>query len=491
MLPRESVTKINFVPMADNVRLEEIINVPPNSTMPHMSNNNDIGQSSGLLMTHSTTATRSAPSINIRGFNFSARTMEHSRLFTNNISSTIQEIRPFIEHVRIPSVSLSSLLNIQRIQNPINTVPLTSSDNYVINVENHPADNTNLHDVSTHDSHHQHHQTTATDNFLNNIREAANEVVGENQNNNSNNVVNHNNNNNIDENPTEGLQISSETRALLGVFQKYIPFVSILLTKGLYDHRAGILNFIVLLVTFNHANNVVKREIAKQHNKSWISLLVITCYIIACIVFINFEYDIYLFSSYTQPPTIWELLWSVLVTDFILKLITVVCKVVLTCIPLKLLALRRRGKCYLMVEATSQLYRCIAPIQPWLYYLFEAYQGPEKILGVCFAALYGVSKRNDLLSRIKLFYMAIWNLFQNASLGVTPSKDQIAASGGICAICHEEYSMPIKLYCKHIFCEACVLTWLDRERSCPLCRAEITDDPIYRDGHTTHFIQLY
>lgn len=51
--------------------------------------------------------------------------------------------------------------------------------------------------------------------------------------------------------------------------------------------------------------------------------------------------------------------------------------------------------------------------------------------------------------------------------------------------------MPIKLYCKHIFCEACVLTWLDRERSCPLCRAEITDDPIYRDGHTTHFIQLY
>lgn len=73
-----------------------------------------------------------------------------------------------------------------------------------------------------------------------------------------------------------------------------------------------------------------------------------------------------------------------------------------------------QGKCYLMVEATSQLYRCIAPIQPWLYYLFEAYQGPEKILGVCFAALYGVSKRNDLLSRIKLFYMAVWNLFQNA-----------------------------------------------------------------------------
>ncbi|XP_003706228.2 ring finger protein, transmembrane 2 isoform X2 [Megachile rotundata] len=489
MLPRENIIKINSIPMADNVRLEEVVNVIPTSTMPHMSNIN--GQSSGLLMTHPVTPVRST-SVDI-GFNFGARTMEQSRLFANNISTTIEEIRPFIEQQ--PSASLTSLLNIQRIQNPTHTVPIASSDNYVINVENHPEDSTNSREVSTYDSHHHQHQTTTTDNFLNNIREAANEVVGENQSNNSNNIVNHNNNNNnnnnVEENNPEGLQMNPETRALIGVFQKYIPFVSILLTKGLYDNRAGILNFIVLLVTFNHANNVVKREIAKQHNKSWVSLLVITCYIVACIVFINFEYETHLFSPYTQPLTIWELLWSVLVTDFILKLLTVVCKVVLTCIPLKLLALRQRGKCYLMVEATSQLYRCIAPIQPWLYYLFEAYQGPEKILGVCFAALYGLSKRNDLLSRIKLFYIAIWNLFQNANLGVSPSKEQIAASGGICAICHEEYSVPIKLYCKHIFCEACVLTWLDRERSCPLCRAEITDDPIYRDGHTTHFIQLY
>lgn len=86
------------------------------------------------------------------------------------------------------------------------------------------------------------------------------------------------------------------------------------------------------------------------------------------------------------------------------------------------------------------------------------------------------------------------NVYSNVylqSLGVSPSKEQLIASGGICAICHEKYSMPVRLHCKHIFCEVCVSTWLDRERSCPLCRASITDDPIYRDGHTTHFIQLY
>ncbi|XP_076671722.1 RING finger and transmembrane domain-containing protein 2-like isoform X2 [Andrena cerasifolii] len=478
--------------MGDYVRLEEIIDVPRNSTMPHASNTNNIRQSSGLLMTHSSTASQSAPSISIRGFNFSARTMEHSRLFANNISSTIEEIRPLIEHQ--PGISLSSLLSIQRLQNPPSTIP-PSSDNYVINVEDPPTNGANSRDTSAHDNRH-YDRATARDNFLNYIREGANEIVSEtqniiNQNNNSNNNNNNNNNNNAEENSTEALQISPETRALLTVFQKYIPFVSILLAKGLYDHRAGILNFIVLLVTFNHANNVVKREIAKQHNKSWTSLFVITCYIVACIVFINFEYDTHVFSPYTQPLTIWELLWSVLITDFILKLITIVCKVLLTCLPSKLLALRKRGKYYLMVEATSQLYRCVAPVQPWLYYFFEAYQGPEKILGVSFSVLYTVSKGNDLLSRVKLFHTAIWKLLQNVNLGISPSKEQLTASGGICAICHEEYSMPVKLHCKHIFCETCVSTWLDRERSCPLCRAAITDDPIYRDGHTTYFIQLY
>ncbi|KZC13965.1 RING finger and transmembrane domain-containing protein 2 [Dufourea novaeangliae] len=440
-------------------------------------------------MTHSSIATRSIPFISIRDFNFSASTMEHSRIFANNISSTIEEIRPFVEHQ--PGISLSSLLNIQRIQTPLSTI-IPSADNYIINIEDQPISGTHPHNGPDHN--HHHHQITATDNFLNNIREAANEVVGENHNNNSNIAINHNNNNNnnnIEENSADALQGSVEARALLRGFRKYILFISLLLAKGLYDHKAGVFNFIVLFVTFNHANNVVKREIAKQNNKSWISLLVITCYVLACIVFINFEYDTHIFSPYTQPLTIWELMWSVLITDFILKLITIVCKVFLTCLPSKLLALRQKGKYYLVLEATSQFYRCIAPVQPWLYYFFEAYQGPEKILGVFISVLYIVSKGTDLLSCLKLLQTAVCKLFQNMNLGVSPSKEQLMASGGICAICHEEYSMPVRLHCNHIFCETCVLTWLDRERSCPLCRAVITDDPIYRDGHTTYSIQLY
>lgn len=66
-----------------------------------------------------------------------------------------------------------------------------------------------------------------------------------------------------------------------------------------------------------------------------------------------------------------------------------------------------------MVEATSQLYRCIVPIQSWFYYFFEYYQGSEQIFGVLFSLLYTINKGTDLFSRVKLFKTSIWKLFQN------------------------------------------------------------------------------
>ncbi|KAG5317235.1 RNFT2 protein, partial [Pseudoatta argentina] len=409
-------------------------------------------------------------------FNFGVRTAERSRIFAGNISSTI---RPLIQAA--PNLSLTSLLAIHGLRNQVHPAALPS-DSYVINLED-PVNDINSHDESVHNHHHHHHHhhiaSTMPNNFSNNTHETANEVVENHNNNASENTVNGN------------VQIDPEVRAMLKQLQQYVPFVTILLAKGLYDHRAGIITFVVLLITFFHANNGLKREIAKQHNRSWSLLMLILCYITACIVFVVYTFNLYTLVPYAEPLTIWELLCYVTVMDFFLKLITIICKVLLTCLPVRLLAFQNRGKYYLMVEATSQLYRCVASIQPWLYYLLETYQGQEKIVGIFFSIMYTMSKGNDLLSRLKLFRTAAWKLFQNVRLGVSPSKEQLIASGGICAICHEEYTTPVRLHCKHIFCETCVSTWLDRERSCPLCRASITDDPIYRDGHTTHFIQLY
>lgn len=453
--------------MTDNRSSQEATANNCDPTMPHISNTDNSRQ------TQEMPSNSTLPNINARtAFNFGMRTAERSRMLADNISSTIERNWPLIQHAA-PSISLTSFL-MHGLQSPMRPIILPSSN--IINLEEHSSNLLQVVQVRTtspNESTHQHH-----------AHGSVNIPVG-NQNNNNND------NHGLENIAINNDQISPETRSMLKMLQQYIPFILILLFKFLYDHKTEILMFIALIVMFIYANSNLKREIAKQHNRNGWLLLLMLCYIVACIVFVAYTLELHTLAPYAQPLTMWDLLCYIVVMDFFLKLITIVCKILLTCLPVRLLAFQNRGKYYLMMEATSQLYRSVAPIQPCLYYLFETYQGPEKIVGILFSAVYAIVKGNDLLPRLKLFRTAIWKVFQNVSLGVSPSKEQLIASGGICAICHEKYSMPVRLHCKHIFCEVCVSTWLDRERSCPLCRASITDDPIYRDGHTTHFIQLY
>lgn len=76
-------------------------------------------------------------------------------------------------------------------------------------------------------------------------------------------------------------------------------------------------------------------------------------------------------------------------------------------------------------------------------------------------------------------------------IGANPTKEELQAAGDQCPICHDAFAEPMRLSCTHIFCEACVATWFDREPTCPLCRALVGDDPSWRDGSTTFFIQFY
>lgn len=204
------------------------------------------------------------------------------------------------------------------LQYQVRPVPLPSHS-YVINLEEHPTSSA----ATRNESIREHH-----------VHETPN-MVAEMQNNNNNNATENSVINNND-------QISPETRAMLKLLQQYIPFLFILFTKIFYDHKTGILMFIVLLVTFMYANNGLKREISKQNNRSRWLLLLILCYITACIVFVSYTLELHTLAPYAEPLTIWDLLCYVIVMDFFLKLITIVCKVLLTCLPVRLLAFQNR-----------------------------------------------------------------------------------------------------------------------------------------------------
>lgn len=305
----------------------------------------------------------------------------------------------------------------------------------------------------------------------------------------------------------ENLAQIPEARALINTASRYFPYVCILFAKACYDHLDGILDIFALFIVFAHSNFTLKQEVTKQAQRRYLYLIRELIYIILVVTIIAFllekkDNSISLslfFAPINIPPeskelALKDLLFSVCITDLILKLVTVAIKILFTMLPRKAVEFKNRGRVYLLIEAFSQLYRALVPIQLWLSFLLESYKGTEKIMGVILSAAYIVAKGNDLLQRIKFLKRSFIKFLQKTSFGTTPTKEQVQASGGTCAICHDSYNDPVILNeCSHIFCELCLLGWLDRSNStCPLCRAKIDQDsPCYRDASTTFFIQFY
>jgi len=149
------------------------------------------------------------------------------------------------------------------------------------------------------------------------------------------------------------------------------------------------------------------------------------------------------------------------------------------------------GNYFLFIELTSQLHRTLVPIPVWLFYLLDHNDRiPAKVLGVILTAAYMVFKGKSILKTALAWKTAASKLMQSTRYGLSPSHDELKATGGTCPICHD-LSDPTKLHCKHIFCEECVTIWFDREKTCPMCRAQVTEDPSWRDGSTSQFVQLF
>ena len=161
-----------------------------------------------------------------------------------------------------------------------------------------------------------------------------------------------------------------------------------------------------------------------------------------------------------------------------------------------------QGNYFLFVEMTNQLHRALVPIPVWLFYLLDGHDKiPSKVVGVILTAAYMVFKGKSILKSALAWKIAASKLWQSTvsiqwdflkdilnlkypiailfqSYGTAPSADEVKATGGTCPICHDNLNEPTILHCKHIFCEECVATWFDRDRTCPMCRAQVIDKSI-------------
>ncbi|XP_039490841.1 uncharacterized protein LOC120451330 [Drosophila santomea] len=324
---------------------------------------------------------------------------------------------------------------------------------------------------------------------------------------------------------------------ILSHFVRYLPLIFILFIKFLHDHLLGIVDLLVLQTVMYNVNRSVRNQVARLAQKNYPVMVRDACLIAVVVavrlflatappdpfglivppprksVFIEVTALPFHTSSEGDSPTtssepakgtmytdtykslnvipLGMLLYYIAVSDLIIKLLTMLVKLIITMLPHNLMRLKVRARLYVLVEYTSQFYRAMTPITQWFLFLYESYSGLEVVSGGLFSALYLGAKIFELVERGKSLKKAIVTFRKNIDSERPPTKDELDAAGALCPICHDAFNTPTVLECGHIFCDECVQTWFKREQTCPMCRAKVSDDPAWQDGSTTFFHQLY
>ncbi len=78
-------------------------------------------------------------------------------------------------------------------------------------------------------------------------------------------------------------------------------------------------------------------------------------------------------------------------------------------------------------------------------------------------------------------------LMHRVACGITVAAAASDAAFVPLLVQQDGVSNGIRLDCGHIFCEECISEWLERDRTCPMCRANVKPPGLhsYGDGATS------
>jgi len=285
--------------------------------------------------------------------------------------------------------------------------------------------------------------------------------------------------------------------------EQTVPFLVLLLIVFFSHHFVGVLTFAWLSMILQRCNIVIKQQMAlwEAHVKERLLYTMATLTSSTLFVYFAFsESQLWHRLCFFTPKadtelSIWAVLWAVSMNDGLMRSIVMFIK----CCLVMLFASRpmrssRRRQMFVLAESVLSVYRTLAPVPVWYYY-FVSVMGQGSFMSSLCGGLYMALKLASITERCK-FLMFVVTAFHRgeATYGKYATPEELQAQQDDCSICQGPLQGPIVLSCGHLFCEECVSEWLDKEPTCPLCRAQVTPGRFHGgggDGSTSLLPQLF
>ncbi|KAF3841252.1 hypothetical protein F7725_007114 [Dissostichus mawsoni] len=168
----------------------------------------------------------------------------------------------------------------------------------------------------------------------------------------------------------------SELRCLFRWLQKSLPFLVIICAKLVVQHALGLAVGVGLFTTFLYVNKNIQTQVFLQDRHSklqcvWLLVFLTSSTLLLYYTFLSetLHYCLIFLSPTIEPLGFWEVLWTVGITNFIIKFLFMGIKCLILLMPSSLVNYKTQGRWVMLSEELGQAHQATAPVPLWFRYL--------------------------------------------------------------------------------------------------------------------------
>ncbi|KAK8826851.1 hypothetical protein WA556_004438 [Blastocystis sp. ATCC 50177/Nand II] len=266
------------------------------------------------------------------------------------------------------------------------------------------------------------------------------------------------------------MHLSYSSIESLRILVNVVPFIVLLVFFFILRNGNWFLLFVCITSQLLESQRSMKKEIAKSNEYAWKTVLycIGNCFMVLSIPFLFFGFRRTI-ANHLEVPFVLKLSFI----DHILFLsvmdqmqqaffLLLKCLIVLVPLPSSLFGMStscKKRQLFAIVEEMSFITRLCVNTPFWLMYYNT----------ISIAFLQSVFSMSYLAFKMRMLMMEcirvgkMIHLLFSSSLMYGESVSLQSLRDRSCSVCMDELTRPIKLSCGHVFCEACIAQWFEKE----------------------------